>query len=396
MKLTEQGGLEAARLVFFGGNKVKMKGLGLMAGLLGLLGLSLSAYGQFTLGGINATMGVMSTLQGITANSAALRGAIDQANRRVLRGTTLSNPSPESGGMEPENMGAQQQLGGEPGRSQTGRPPMINPLPEEGELGEVLPNTDVNELTMSGADPFMEEVPNTDLNELTVPGGGLEEEVPNTDVNELTMPGADPFMEEVPNTDLNELTVPGGGLEEEVPNTDVNELTMPGADPFLEEVEGPENGEKVYTAPNGKPFPAHWGAPPAIQTRDLRPLPGGYGMGSGTLAGWIQENLDKDAGNPGGGQVGAQAGEVCQVVLYGTVWCGYCTKTRDLFKAQGVSFLDKDIEKDAGARGEMESKMTKADLKVIGSVPVIDFCGRIMVGYNEGLLLDLIKSQGKK
>jgi hypothetical protein len=44
----------------------------------------------------------------------------------------------------------------------------------------------------------------------------------------------------------------------------------------------------------------------------------------------------------------------------------------------------------------MESKMTKADLKVIGSVPVIDFCGRIMVGYNEGLLLDLIKSQGKK
>jgi len=357
MKLTEQGGLEAARLVFFGGNKVKMKGLGLMAGLLGLLGLSLSAYGQFTLGGINATMGVMSTLQGITANSAALRGAIDQANRRVLRGTTLSNPSPESGGMEPENMGAQQQLGGEPGRSQTGRPPMINPLPEEGELGEVLPNTDVNELTMSGADPF---------------------------------------MEEVPNTDLNELTVPGGGLEEEVPNTDVNELTMPGADPFLEEVEGPENGEKVYTAPNGKPFPAHWGAPPAIQTRDLRPLPGGYGMGSGTLAGWIQENLDKDAGNPGGGQVGAQAGEVCQVVLYGTVWCGYCTKTRDLFKAQGVSFLDKDIEKDAGARGEMESKMTKADLKVTGSVPVIDFCGRIMVGYNEGLLLDLIKSQGKK
>ena len=193
-----------------------------------------------------------------------------------------------------------------------------------------------------------------------------------------------------------EILVPGGGLEEEVPNTDVNELTMPGADPFLEEVEGPENGEKVYTAPNGKPFPAHWGAPPAIQTRDLRPLPGGYGMGSGTLAGWIQENLDKDAGNPGGGQVGAQAGEVCQVVLYGTVWCGYCTKTRDLFKAQGVSFLDKDIEKDAGARGEMESKMTKAGLKVTGSVPVIDFCGRIMVGYNEGLLLDLIKSQGKK
>ena len=29
------------------------------------------------------------------------------------------------------------------------------------------------------------------------------------------------------------------------------------------------------------------------QTRDLRPLRG-YGMGSGTLARWIQENLDRD------------------------------------------------------------------------------------------------------
>jgi hypothetical protein len=43
-----------------------------------------------------------------------------------------------------------------------------------------------------------------------------------------------------------------------------------------------------------KPFPKHWGNPPKRQTRDLRPLPGGYGMGSGTLARWIQENLARD------------------------------------------------------------------------------------------------------
>ena len=53
--------------------------------------------------------------------------------------------------------------------------------------------------------------------------------------------------------------------------------------------------ETTYQAPNGKKFPVHWGAPPRIQTRDLRPLPGGYGQGSGTLARWIQENLDRDA-----------------------------------------------------------------------------------------------------
>ena len=42
-------------------------------------------------------------------------------------------------------------------------------------------------------------------------------------------------------------------------------------------------------------FPVHWGPEPLMQTRDYRPLPGDYGMGSGTLARWIQENLDKDA-----------------------------------------------------------------------------------------------------
>jgi hypothetical protein len=42
-------------------------------------------------------------------------------------------------------------------------------------------------------------------------------------------------------------------------------------------------------------FPIHWGNPPAIQTRDMRPLPGGYGHGSTTLANWIQQNLDRDA-----------------------------------------------------------------------------------------------------
>jgi len=42
-------------------------------------------------------------------------------------------------------------------------------------------------------------------------------------------------------------------------------------------------------------FPEHWGEPPRMQTKDYRPLPGGYGMGSSTLGRWIQANLDKDA-----------------------------------------------------------------------------------------------------
>lgn len=45
-------------------------------------------------------------------------------------------------------------------------------------------------------------------------------------------------------------------------------------------------GKKIY--------PAHWGAPPLIQTRDIRELPGGYGMGSSTLANWITKNMEAD------------------------------------------------------------------------------------------------------
>jgi len=47
-----------------------------------------------------------------------------------------------------------------------------------------------------------------------------------------------------------------------------------------------------------KAYPAHWGNPPMIQTRDYRQLPGGYGMGSGTLAKWITENMEADKKNP--------------------------------------------------------------------------------------------------
>ena len=67
---------------------------------------------------------------------------------------------------------------------------------------------------------------------------------------------------------------------------------------------GPGPGSRVQQGEQPKPFPfvkpemkfpKHWGEPPRIQTRDLRPLPGGYGQGSSTLANWIQKNLDQDA-----------------------------------------------------------------------------------------------------
>merc|ERR1711939_289456 len=59
-----------------------------------------------------------------------------------------------------------------------------------------------------------------------------------------------------------------------------------------------KEGNRVKAQPKAAlqaQFPEHWGAPPKIQTKDLRPLPGGYGRGSSTLAAWVKNNMDADA-----------------------------------------------------------------------------------------------------
>ena len=52
------------------------------------------------------------------------------------------------------------------------------------------------------------------------------------------------------------------------------------------------NFDDALAAADASPYPPHWGQPPLQQSRDLVSLPGYYGKGSGTLARWIQENLD--------------------------------------------------------------------------------------------------------
>ena len=56
----------------------------------------------------------------------------------------------------------------------------------------------------------------------------------------------------------------------------------------------PSGDIKKPKRPIHKPFPPHWGKPPAVQTKDIRPLPGGFGMGSSTLAKWIGDNIKQD------------------------------------------------------------------------------------------------------
>jgi hypothetical protein len=53
-------------------------------------------------------------------------------------------------------------------------------------------------------------------------------------------------------------------------------------------------GTALAGAAEKKSFPAHWGQPPRIETRDYVDLPGGYGKGSSTMRNWIGANLEKD------------------------------------------------------------------------------------------------------
>ena len=50
-------------------------------------------------------------------------------------------------------------------------------------------------------------------------------------------------------------------------------------------------------------------------------------------------------------------------------------------KRKGISFIEKDIEKDPGAAREMEAKLSKNGLRG-GSIPVMDVRGTIMVGFD--------------
>jgi glutaredoxin len=121
----------------------------------------------------------------------------------------------------------------------------------------------------------------------------------------------------------------------------------------------------------------------------------------------LAENLRKKAGptlsqgaarpepppNQGaqGGQPGAALGTVDPsiarpaVIVYGASWCSACHEAMAYMKKKGISFVDKDIEKDADAAREMQAKLAKAGIRS-SSIPILDVRGKILVGFRRDLL----------
>lgn len=81
-----------------------------------------------------------------------------------------------------------------------------------------------------------------------------------------------------------------------------------------------------------------------------------------------------------------------KVIVYSTSWCGYCHAAMDFLREQGVEFEDKDIEADQGAYSELLEKMGGNHQ----GVPVIDFDGEIILGFNRPKLMELIEKRNSK
>lgn len=86
------------------------------------------------------------------------------------------------------------------------------------------------------------------------------------------------------------------------------------------------------------------------------------------------------AAAPAAPQAGVDRAAI-EVIIYGAAWCKPCHQAADFLKKKRVPYVLKDIEEDAGAQAEMQSKLAKTGQHG-GSIPVIDVRGQVLVGFS--------------
>jgi len=77
------------------------------------------------------------------------------------------------------------------------------------------------------------------------------------------------------------------------------------------------------------------------------------------------------------------------ITLYSTSWCGYCKRARAWFQAEGIPFVEKDIEKDPEGAKEYRAKANGYT-----GVPLIDVNGTAIRGFDKRQVTALIKRAG--
>lgn len=73
------------------------------------------------------------------------------------------------------------------------------------------------------------------------------------------------------------------------------------------------------------------------------------------------------------------------VIIYSTPGCPYCSMAKDYFKSKNVPFEDIDVSRNQQAAIEMVRKSGQS------GVPVIDFNGEIIIGFDRSRLEKLTR-----
>lgn len=160
----------------------------------------------------------------------------------------------------------------------------------------------------------------------------------------------------------------------------------------VEDVPEASRGLVRVTLPGGEPPPAG-----AVWVTNLRkPDPEGrYALSTvprdlfEELA--LGQGLASPVALPGGLEPPEKAPALLpgQVVVYKTAWCGVCKKVEAYLKRKGVDYEAKDIEKDRDAAAELQAKAQAGGVP-LGSVPVIDVGGELIVGFDRARLETLL------
>ncbi len=73
------------------------------------------------------------------------------------------------------------------------------------------------------------------------------------------------------------------------------------------------------------------------------------------------------------------------VVIYGASWCSACRGAAAYLRQRHVPFVERDIEREPGAREAMMQAAQRAGIRPSG-IPVIDFRGQVIAGFDRGAL----------
>jgi hypothetical protein len=97
-------------------------------------------------------------------------------------------------------------------------------------------------------------------------------------------------------------------------------------------------------------------------------------------------HVDRLDPEPGGGfDVGAAdsgAGAPPGIIVYGASWSKASTAAAAWCTAEGVAFVERDVEQDADARAELARKLAAAHRPDPGVLPILDVSGRLLVGFS--------------